>query len=119
MAVAADGVAEVGHASYHDQVSLKRYLTVCYVIMLAALLLAAVIASSDTSVSFLEFLLSALVLAAGNTFIQIWPFARMVPEDQRNGFWSYKWTSLIFIALPVSLLLVSSLAIRAGKIIAS
>ena len=119
MAVAIDPVADVGHASYHDQVSLKRYLTVCYVMTFATLLLAAIIASNDTSVSFLELLISALVLAAANTFIQIWPFARMVPEDQRNGFWSYKWTSLIFIALPVSLLLVSSLAIRAGKITAS
>jgi len=50
------------------------------------------------------------VIAAVNTFVQIWPFARMMPEDQRNGFWSYKWTSLIFIALPSSLILVAVLA---------
>jgi len=93
-------------------VSLKRYLTICYVITLVMLLLAgAIISSSDPSASFVGMLIIAPFIAAVNTFIQIWPFARVVPEDQRSGFWSYKWTSLIFIALPSSLLLVSSLAI--------
>ena len=86
--------------------SLKRYLTVCYVITFFMLLLAgAILSSSDPDASFLGMLIIAPIIAAVNTFIQIWPFARMVPEDKRNGFGSYKWTSLIFIALPSSLLL--------------
>ena len=91
--------------------SLKRYLTVCYVITFVMLLLAGVIlSSSDPDASFLGMLIIAPIIAAVNTFIQIWPFARSVPEDQRNGFWSYKWTSLIFIALPSSILLIAILA---------
>lgn len=89
---------------------LKRYLTACYVITLVMLLLAgAMISSSDPSASFAGWLIIAPIIAAVNTFVQIWPFARMVPENQRKGFWSYKWPSILFIALPSSLLLVGLL----------
>ena len=90
--------------------SLKRYLALCYVITLFMLLLAgALVSSSDPRASFVAMLMVAPFLAAVNTFVQIWPFARMVPEDRRNGFWSYKWTSLLFIAFPSSLLLMVTL----------
>lgn len=91
--------------------SLKRYLTVCYVITFLMLLLAgAILSSSDPDASFLGMLIIAPTIAAVNTFVQIWPFARLVPEDRRIGFWSYKWPSLIFIALPSSFLLIAVLA---------
>lgn len=91
--------------------SLKRYLTVCYVITFLMLLLAgAILSSSDPDTSFLGMLIIAPIIAAVNTFVQIWPIARLVQEDQRKGFWSYKWTSLIFIALPSALFLIAILA---------
>ncbi len=64
---------------------------------------------TDPNVKFLGWLILAPMLATVNTFVQIFPFARMVPVHKRQGFWSYKWTSLIFIAFPACVLMLGIL----------
>ena len=97
--------------------SLKRYLATCYVITLAMLLIAgAMISITDPKVKFIGWLILAPILAALNTFVQIFPFARMVPEQKRFGFWSYRWTSIIFIAFPFFILMLGILGTAIGAL---
>lgn len=90
---------------------LKRYLTICYFVTVALLLGAgAMISIADPKTKFLSWLVISPIIAAVNTFVQIWPFARMTPESRRLGFWSYKLPSILFIALPFSMLVLGILA---------
>lgn len=93
--------------------TMRHYLSICYLITLALLLTAGLFLSADKeSLSFVGWLVIAPMVAATNV-LQIWYLARLVPEDRRTGFWSYKWPSIIFIAVPGSAIALG-LAISAG-----
>jgi hypothetical protein len=85
---------------------LRRYLCICFVATFAMMFIALAVAPIEPPMTFDGVLVAALALALANTFVQILPFASMVPKDQRTTFWSYKWTNLVFLGLPALLFLV-------------
>jgi len=81
--------------------SLKGYLTFCYVISLVMVLLAgAIISVSEPGASFDKMLIIASVIAAVNTFGQIWRFrAHGARRTSARASDLIKWTSWILTAL--------------------
>ena len=81
---------------------IKKYLSICYAITFFAVLIAgSFLFKWNSTPSFFQILLFAVLLATVNTFVQIWPFANMVPKEKRDSFWSYRFPSVLFIAVPV------------------
>ena len=100
--------------------SLKRYLLISYLLTIVwALLAGAVVSLDNRAIQFTEWLLLAPLIAAAHILINILPWARLVPVDERVSFFSYKWTNIFFVALPIALIVLGACLSLVDRIQAS
>ena len=78
--------------------TLKRYLTFIYGLTLGMLLVVCAVMAGDPEFPLAPMLVMSPFIALVNTFVQVWPFARMVPVERRTGFRAYRITN-IFMGL--------------------
>lgn len=83
--------------------TLKRYLLAIYFLTLGGLLILCGLMADDQDFPLAPMLVTSPVIALVNTFVNVWPWARLVPEEKRTGFRSYRATN-IFMALGGSIL---------------
>lgn len=77
--------------------TLKRYLLTIYFLTLGGLLILCGLTAHDQDFPLAPMLVASPVIALVNTFINVWPWARMVPVEKRTSFGSYRATN-IFMA---------------------
>lgn len=91
--------------------TLRRYLLVCYIWTIVLFgLIGLVLSLSDPEVPALGLLLLGPIAGLFNTFINIWPWARRVPPERRTSFWSYRGTNIVFFGIPAAGLIVIAIA---------
>lgn len=94
------------------QMSLRRYLLICYFISVGLLFvgLVGLATSMGDQPKPLGSLMAAAFVAIFNVFVNIWPWARRVPEERRTGFGAYRVTN-VFLGIVGAVILISSTAI--------
>lgn len=71
--------------------SLKRYLSIVYILTLAGLV---IVAWAMRGLEGIGMLALSPFLALASTFVIVWPWARTVPVEQRTSYRSYQSTNL-------------------------
>jgi hypothetical protein len=85
--------------------TLKRYLLAIYFLTLGGLLILCALMADDQDFPLAPMLVESPVIASVNTFVNVWPWARMVPVEKRTSFRSYRATN-IFMAFGGALLVI-------------
>lgn len=85
--------------------TLRRYLLTIYLVTLGYLAILIALTASDTDFPLAGMLMLSPFIALANTFINVWPWARMVSPERRTSFRAYRTTN-IFMGLVGVLVLV-------------
>lgn len=76
--------------------TLKRYLLIVFILTFSGLLILGAVMNGRQGL--VGMLVLAPFIALANTFINFWPWARMVPVERRTSCRAYRWTN-VFMAL--------------------
>jgi hypothetical protein len=102
--------------SHTGCMSLQRYLIIAYFWTVGLFGLIGFIWNLiDPEIPALGFLLLGPVAGIFNVFVNIWPWARRVPPERRDSFWSYRGTNIVFFLIPAGILvLLAIVAVFSG-----
>lgn len=76
--------------------TLARYLLIVFVLTFAGLVMVGTTLNGRQG--FVGMLALAPFIALANIFINVWPWARMVPVERRTSYRAYRWTN-VFMAI--------------------